>query len=61
MDLCPDCASDIQRNARSTVQSEWVEQAKATAVAAVEAGMSEAEAARTVGLDRMTVRKALGK
>lgn len=43
------------------VQVEWVEAAKADAVSAVQAGMSEAEAARTVGLDRMTVRKALGK
>jgi len=35
--------------------------AKAAAVRLVSTGMSEAEAARTVGLDRMTVRKALGK
>ena len=35
--------------------------AKAEAVALVRGGMSEAQAARTVGIDRMTLRKALGK
>jgi hypothetical protein len=35
--------------------------AQQVAVMAVQDGMSEAEAARQVGLDRMTVRKALGK
>lgn len=41
--------------------AEAVESAKAQAVALVEGGMSEVEAARRCGLDRMTVRKALGK
>ncbi len=38
-----------------------LDEAKASAVALVEAGVAEAEAARLLNLDRMTVRKALGK
>lgn len=41
--------------------AEAVESAKAQAVALVVSGMSEVEAARRCGIDRMTVRKALGK
>jgi hypothetical protein len=41
--------------------SEALAAAQQIAVMAVEDGMAEAEAARLVGLDRMTVRKALGK
>lgn len=40
---------------------DWVARAKATAAAAVRAGMSESEAARLAGLSRLTVRSALGK
>lgn len=42
-------------------QTRWIEAAKAAALEAIAAGVPEAEAARRVGLDRMTLRKAQGK
>lgn len=47
-------------NARGEIDAAMVE-AQRTAVALVEGGMSEVQAAAFVGIDRMTLRKALGK
>lgn len=46
--------------ARTELQ-DALEVAKAAARAAILAGQSEAQTARAVGLDRMTIRKAMGK
>jgi transposase len=43
------------------LQEQATEQARAAVRAAVAAGVSEVEAARLVGVDRMTVRRWLGK
>lgn len=45
---------------RRLAERAWDELRKA-ALAAISAGMSESEAARVAGVDRMTVRKWLGK
>jgi hypothetical protein len=47
--------------AAKTTYEEALEAAKQAAAELIESGVSEAEAARTVGLNRMTVRKAQGK
>ena len=48
------------RSARSAQQAAF-ESARVAAVAAMAAGVSESQVARTVGVDRMTVRKWAGK
>lgn len=48
------------RSARD-IELDLRQQVRAAAVSAVQAGMSESEAARLAGFDRMTMRKALGK
>lgn len=53
-------AGRLTADARKTAD-EWVARAKSTAVGAVKAGLSESEAARMAGLNRLTVRSALGK
>lgn len=50
-----------QSEAARAREREWMERAKAAAIAAVAAGMSEVEAARQAGISRPTLRKALGK
>lgn len=59
-EVSPAGVGDELRRARANEQESRAA-AQQVAVMAVEDGMSEAEAARLVGLDRMTVRKALGK
>jgi hypothetical protein len=48
------------RAAKATADGVWAA-LMAAAVRAVESGVSESEAARVAQVDRMTVRKALGK
>ena len=52
--------ADRWRNARERERALAVE-LYAAIVAAVESGMSEVQAAKVAGVDRMTVRRALGK
>jgi DNA invertase Pin-like site-specific DNA recombinase len=59
-------ADDLRRIGAKWTRARDVERAAAEAtyaaiVAAIADGMSESEAARVAGVDRMTVRRALGK